>query len=143
MVIDPGLHEVSATDILRILNEAAGQGVPAFTLSTAGRTDREAFFKAVQAALPLDPPLGTVRMVWEALADSLWGGLHALETPRVVIVWPDARPVAGAQGDFENALDILRDMVTTLAEAQYTRGRPTHVSVYTAPATNSRQHPGA
>ncbi|MFD9567352.1 barstar family protein [Streptomyces sp. NPDC059994] len=142
MVIDPGLHEVSGADIPRILDEAARQGVPAFTLSTAARTDQEAFFRAVGAAFPLDPPLGTVRMVWEALADSLWGGLHALNAPRVVIVWPDAHPVAGAQGDFEIALDILREMVTNLAEAQYTGGRPTRVSVYIAPAANGRQHPG-
>ncbi|WP_406346810.1 barstar family protein [Streptomyces sp. NBC_00648] len=122
MVMDPGLHEVAGADIPRILDEVARQGVPAFTLSTATRTDQEAFFKAVQAALPLDPPLGTVGMVWEALADSLWGGLHALNAPRVVIVWPDAHPVAGAQGDFEIALDILREMVTSLAEAHYTAG---------------------
>ncbi|MFD9488327.1 barstar family protein [Streptomyces sp. NPDC059991] len=142
MVIDPGLREVSGADIARILDEAARQGVPAFALSTGGRTDQEAFFKAVQAALSLDPPLKAVRRVWEALADSLWDGPHALNAPRVVIVWPDAHPVAGAQGDFEIALDVLREMVTSLAEAQYTGGRPTRVSVYIAPAANGRQHPG-
>ncbi|WHM40956.1 barstar family protein [Streptomyces sp. BPTC-684] len=134
MVIDQGFHEVSASDITRILDEAARQGVPAFTLSTAGRTDQEAFFAAVRQTLPLDPPLGADRTVWDALADSLWGGLHALNSPRAVIVWPDAQPVAGAQGEYWIALDILRDMVTTLAEAPYTGGRPTQVSVYIAPA---------
>lgn len=104
MVIDTGFHEVSAADVPRILGEAARQGVLAFTLSTAGRTDQEAFFKAVRTALPLDPPLGTARMVWEALADSLWGGLDALKAPRVVIVWPDARPVADAQGEKDRRL---------------------------------------
>lgn len=117
--------------------------MPAFTLSTAARTDQEAFFKAVQAALPLDPPLKAVRRVGEALADSLWVGLRALNAPHVVIVWPDAHPVASAQGDFKIALAILREMVTSLAQAQYTGGQPTHVSLYIAPATGSRQRPGA
>ncbi|MFC9399274.1 barstar family protein [Streptomyces sp. NPDC057027] len=134
MVIDRGFHEVSGADIAGILDEAARQGVPVFTLSTAGRTDKEAFFEAVREALPLDPPLGTFRMVWDGLSDSVWGGLHGLESPRVVIVWPDARPVAGAEGDFWIALSILRDVAESLAEVRYTGGRPTQVSVYVAPA---------
>ncbi|WP_369383129.1 hypothetical protein [Streptomyces sp. cg36] len=144
MVISPGVYEVSGADIAEILDEAARQGVPVFILSTAGRTGREAFFSAVRAALPLDPPLQAVRLVWEALADSLRGGLDALNTPRVVILWPDARPVAGAEGDFVIALDILRETVATLADAQYTNGRPTHVCVHIAPAPHHhRQHPRA
>ncbi|MFI5525200.1 barstar family protein [Streptomyces platensis] len=137
MVIDRGLHEVPGADIPGIVEEAARQGVPVFTLSTGGRTDEEAFFEAVRETLPLDPPLGTFRRVWDALSDSVWGGLHALETPRVVIVWPDARPVADAHGDFWIALDILRDLVATLAEARYNGGRPTQVSVCVAPASSS------
>ncbi|KOU78890.1 hypothetical protein ABZY83_11960 [Streptomyces virginiae] len=136
MVIDRGLHEVSGADIAGVVEEAVRQGVPVFTLSTGGRTDEEAFFEAVRETLPSDPPLGTSRRVWEALSDSVWSGLHALETPRVVIVWPDARPVADARGDFWTALDILRDLVATLAEARYTGGRPTQVSVYVAPASS-------
>ncbi|MFF0434182.1 barstar family protein [Streptomyces sp. NPDC004327] len=136
MVIDRGLHEVSGADIPGVLDEAARQGVPVFTLSTAGRTDQEAFFGAVRESLPLDPPLGP-RMVWDALSDSLWGGLHELKSPRAVIVWPDARPVAGAEGDFWIALDVLRDVAESLAEDRYTSGRPTRVSVYIAPAPSA------
>ncbi|MFE5594201.1 barstar family protein [Streptomyces sp. NPDC056549] len=134
MVIGRGFHEVSSADIPGILDESARQGIPVFTLSTAGRTDKEAFFGAVREALPLEPPLGTFRMVWDALSDSVWGGLHELKSPRVVIVWPDARPVAGAKGDFWIALSILRDVVADLAEVRCTGGRPTQVSVYVAPA---------
>ncbi|AJC52623.1 barstar family protein [Streptomyces sp. 769] len=136
MVIDRGFHEVSSADVPGILDEAARQGVPVFTLSTAGRTDKEAFFKAVRETLPLDPPLGTFRKVWDALSDSLWGGLDELKSPRVVIVWPDARPVAGAEGDFWIALDILRNVAESLAEVRYTGGRPTQVSVYVASASS-------
>ncbi|MFE1365628.1 barstar family protein [Streptomyces anulatus] len=136
MVIERGLHEVSVADIAGVLDEAARQGIPVFILRTAGRTDKEAFFAAVQGALRLDPALGP-RMVWDALSDSVWGGLHELKSPHVVIVWPDARPVAGAEGDFWIALSILRDVADSLAEARYTGGRPTQVSVYIAPAPSS------
>ncbi|MFD6422378.1 barstar family protein [Streptomyces sp. NPDC060198] len=136
MTMARGFHEVSGADIPGVVQEAARRGVPVFTLSTGGRTDKGAFFEAVRETLPLDPPLGTFREVWEALSDSVWGGLHALKTPRVVIVWRDARPVAEAQGDFRMALDVLRDTVATLAEARYTGGRPTQVSVCVAPAPN-------
>ncbi|MGW6286356.1 barstar family protein [Streptomyces sp. NPDC055107] len=133
MVIERGFHEVSGADVPGILDEAARQGLPVFTLRTAGRTDKEAFFAAVQGALPLDPVLGP-RMAWDALSDSVWGGLHELKSPHVVIVWPDARHVAGAEGDFWIALSILRDVADSIAEARYTGGRPTQVSVYVAPA---------
>ncbi|NEE34204.1 barstar family protein, partial [Streptomyces sp. SID7982] len=84
-------------------------------------------------------PLGTFRRVWDALADSVWGGLHELKSSRVVIVWPDARPVAGAEGDFRTALSILRDVAASLAEARGTSGRPTQVSVYVAPAPSGEE----
>ncbi|MEU5919753.1 hypothetical protein [Streptomyces sp. NPDC047141] len=134
MMISAGLHEVPGGDIPGILDEATRQGVPVFTLATAGRTDKEAVFGAVQEALPLDPPLGP-HMVWDALSDSVWSGLHELKAPRVVIIWPDAQPVAGAEGDFWIALEIFRDVVAGLAEDRYTGGRPTQVSVYVAPAS--------
>ncbi|MFI9004153.1 barstar family protein [Streptomyces sp. NPDC053541] len=104
-----------------------------FTLSTGGRTDKEAFFRAVREALPLDPPLGPGR-VWDALADSVWNGLQELGAPLVVVVWPDAGPVAGAVGDHGIALDILRELVTSLADDWFTVGRPNGVAVYVAEA---------
>ncbi|MFB6632170.1 hypothetical protein ACFCWY_19955 [Streptomyces sp. NPDC056362] len=133
MMISAGFHEVPGRDIPGILDEATRQGVPVFTLTTAGRTDKEAFFGAVQETLPLDPALGP-HLVWDALSDSVWSGLHELKSPRVVIVWPDAQPVAGAEGDFWIALEILCDVIAGLAEVRYTGGRPTQVSIYVAPA---------
>ncbi|XIE80901.1 barstar family protein [Streptomyces sp. SBR177] len=133
MTITTGLHEVSRTALPGILDEAARQGVPVFTLSTGGRTDKEAFFRAVREALPLDPPLGPGR-VWDALADSVWNGLQELGAPLVVVVWPDAGPVAGAEGDHGIALDILRELVASLADDRFTVGRPNGVAVYVAEA---------
>ncbi|MGW0859494.1 barstar family protein [Streptomyces sp. NPDC002690] len=143
MTMARGFHEVSGADIPGVVEEAARRGVPVFTLSTGGRTDKGAFFEAVREALPLDPPLGTFREVWEALSDSVRGGLHALKTPRVVIVRPDARPVAETEGDFRMALDVLRGLVADLAEARYTVGRTTQVSVHVAPLPSGGEEASA
>jgi len=80
-MLTAGFHEVPCRDIPGVLDEATRQGVAVFTLSTAGRTDQEAFFAAVRETLPLDPPLG-LRTVWDALSDSIWGGLRKLTSPR-------------------------------------------------------------
>ncbi|WP_432116277.1 barstar family protein [Streptomyces sp. S1] len=130
-----GFHEVPASSVPELLAEAARRDVPLFTLSTGGRTDKEAFFRAVRESLPLDPPLSVTRHVWDALADSLWNGLHDLDAPRVVVVWPDAGSVAEAHGDYAIALDILRDLPTSLADPRYDRGRRTELSVYVASAS--------
>ncbi len=132
MVISRGVRVVSAEDIPLICEQAAREGVPVFTLSTAGRTDKDSFFEAVRRTLPLDPPLRSGSQVWDALSDSLWGGLDDLEASRVVIVWPDARLRRSTRGDAGIALDILRDVAETLADVRYTAGRPTQVAVYVA-----------
>ncbi|WP_217226936.1 barstar family protein [Streptomyces anulatus] len=83
-------------------------------------------------------PLPGTRLVQEKLATELKvSRLHELRSPRVVIVWPDARPVAAAKGDYWIALSILRDVAESLAEARYAGGRPTQVSVYIAPAPSA------
>ncbi|MFC8290724.1 hypothetical protein ACFUJ0_06805 [Streptomyces sp. NPDC057242] len=75
-----------------------------------------------------------VRHVWDAPADSVWGDPHGLDAPRVVVVRPDAGPVVEAHGDHVIALDVLRDLPTSPADARCTAGRRTELSVYVASA---------
>lgn len=60
-------------------------------LALDGREIRDAdrFYQAVKTQLPLDPPLSGTTAHWDALADSLWGGIAFLEAPRVAIIWTD------------------------------------------------------
>lgn len=59
-------------------------------------TAEERFWAAAIASLPLDPPimLKHTRYYWDALDDSLVGGLLGLGIPAVDIVWPFANDVA-------------------------------------------------
>jgi hypothetical protein len=61
-------------------------GAAVFDLATARGSTRQAFFDAVRAALPLDPPLVRSQS-WDALSDSVWGGLDSLDTRTIVITW--------------------------------------------------------
>ncbi|MFI0242936.1 barstar family protein [Streptomyces sp. NPDC016845] len=122
----------SKEDVLEILSMAERAGVPVFSLHTEGRTDRESFFRAVKEVVPLDPPLRSTRS-WDALADSMWEGLHELKAPRVLIVWPDAYPAEEDEdGDFRTALMVMDDVAKDLADVQLTAGTAVSLSIYVA-----------
>lgn len=100
-----------------------------------GVVDRARFFDAVRATLPLDPPLqGSAS--WDALADSLWEGLHQARARRVWIVWPGADAMArAARDDFALAVRVMASVIELLADASATNGRPTAVTfIVEAPA---------
>ncbi|WP_329127186.1 barstar family protein [Streptomyces sp. NBC_01465] len=123
---------VSHDAVPDILGSAEIQNIPALTVSTKGRVDRQAFFAAVGESLPLDPPLESSRS-WDALADSLWEGLHRMRVPRLILVWTDAGSAkAEHKQDFQHALWVLRDLAEELSDARSAVGEPTELSVYVA-----------
>jgi hypothetical protein len=100
-----------------------------FFLSTGVGGGHDAFFDAVRATLPLDPPLKSNRS-WDALSDSLFGGLDELGADRVLLMWTDAaKMVAAAFDEADIALEVLADVAATLAEPNYTAGRPVSLTV--------------
>jgi hypothetical protein len=101
-------------------------------LSTGDGAGRDAFFDAVRNTLPLDPPLVS-NWSWDALSDSLFGGLYALGVNRVVVVWPDAPALRDASpADYATAVSVLNDVAELLAEPKYTNDHPTELSVHIA-----------
>ena len=84
------------------------------------------FFRAIKSGLPLDPPLTGDRN-WDALADSLWEGLNALEDGRIAIVWPQVH--VGADAELATAVDVLDQVAGLLADPDATVGRPKVVHV--------------
>ncbi len=103
-----------------------------FFLSSGVGGGQDAFFEAVRASVPLDPPLMSNRK-WDALSDSLFGGLAELGADRILLVWTDlAEMVAAAPGEAEIALEVLTDVADTLAEPKYTQGQPVLLTVLTS-----------
>ena len=130
MLVDPA----TAT---RIADAASHDGVPVFVLDTDGQYGKTALFDAIRSTCPLDPPLGHFRDVWDALADSLFGGIDRLGADAAVIVWTGASAFReNAETDYTIALEIFNDLTQQLADPDISAEKPTKLTVYldTAPA---------
>lgn len=70
----------------------------------------------------MDPPLlGSGS--WDALSDSLWGGLYTAPAQKIVILWPDTGNMASfAPAEFATALAVLTDVAALLSDPDVTRG---------------------
>lgn len=126
--LESGLREVVDVEVAR--REAERAGYTTIALPATGVVDRESFFDAVRATLPLDPPIQSARS-WDALSDSLWEGLHRNPAARIAIVWPNAHVMsAAAPVEFEIAVSVLADVASLLANVGATCGRPKQVAVF-------------
>jgi hypothetical protein len=122
---------VTRDELAALVTAERGRGTAILTLTTGAGADKAALFQAAREMLPLDPPLGTYRDVWDALVDSLFGGIDGLEVPRVVLAWPDADEMRRAHpADAREAEGVLTSVAKTLAEPRYTVNRPTAFRVY-------------
>jgi hypothetical protein len=117
-----GISRVSRDVAEEMAVSPPGGGTKVFALRR-GIRDKKSLFAAVREGLPLDPPLTLGSEKWDALEDSLWSGLHAVEEPNVVVVWPEADEMLQASSnDFEIAVSILADIAQTLGDAKVTNG---------------------
>jgi hypothetical protein len=129
MGLQPGLTKVDNLNVMAVVEEARKEGRAAYVLPSTGVVNRESFFEAVRATLPLDPPLVGSRS-WDALSDSLWSGLNAIGEKRIVIVWPNSTTMRrSAADDYDLAWNILADVAATLADPKATNGNPKEVTI--------------
>lgn len=100
-----------------------------FRLPT-GIASSDDFFNAIRGLVPLDPKISR-NGNWDALEDSLWGGLYSLvPQTKIAILWPSASLMReNAPADFMIACEILRELTATLANEQFTVGKPKQVLV--------------
>jgi hypothetical protein len=124
-MIGPGLNRRTGANIERLVEELRAAGWRVYLLPL-GIGDKTAFFEAVKAVLPLDPPLVGNRS-WEALSDSVWGGLDGIDANRIAIVWP--RVDLGESPDLETAMSVLEGVARSLGDAEATNGAVKEVSV--------------
>ena len=126
MRLEPGLYHMPNADVDDLIHELEAEG-RAVLLLRDDVTDAISFFEAMKERLPLDPPVvGSEK--WDALSDSLWGGLDAFGPNEVAIVWPGSRAMADtAPNAFAIACEILSNVATSLADHDTTVGEPTRV----------------
>ena len=90
----PWLQCITVADLARLKAEQ-GLAKTRYTLQTSTGVivnTKERFFEAANQSLPLDPP--RVRQNWDALEDSLFGGVLGRPDRSVDILWPFANDVA-------------------------------------------------
>jgi hypothetical protein len=127
MRLKQGLSHVRHLDVEAMTREAESSGFRVFVLPS-GIDSRESFFDAVRETFPMDPPLLGSRS-WDALSDSLGGGLYSIDEDRILIVWPNSGGFAtSAAKEYETALSVLKDLITTLADNETTQKRPKSIS---------------
>jgi hypothetical protein len=129
-MLQPGLRSIDSARVGEILQEATGQGALVYFLSTPGLADMSSFFDAIKGTFPLDPPIFGQHS-WEALSDSLWEGIYALDVKTVVAIWSDAyEMLKNAPDDYEIALSVLGQVAELLADPRVTAGRPKGFCIY-------------
>ena len=124
MNLEPGVRMLRSAEIVGAEMAATREGAAVFTLP-AGIASKEDFFDAVRTVFPLNPRLARGVENWDALKDSLEGGLaFDVEASSVVIVWPD--PWLLTEFDREAgpiAVAILSELPEQLADPEAKVGR--------------------
>ncbi len=106
----PLLSCISMDDAGRLKAFLRDQRFRLVELDGSSVDDAESFFKKVKSLLPLDPPIsGAVN--WDALSDSLWGGLDELREARVALLWLHAEKMLHhGLCDLLSAVDCLQSV---------------------------------
>jgi Barstar (barnase inhibitor) len=126
---EAGVHVVTVEQASGLAEEAERLRWPVFVID-GPRTSIQ-FWRQVVATLPLDPPImSRGGLVWDALSDSLAGGIGELEARQAMIWWKDSRHLARRDREaYAIVISVLRQVVETLGEPEYTLGNPTGVTV--------------
>lgn len=123
---------VRSDEVYSLATSVARQGYRVYSVTTAGGSGRVAFFNAVRAALPLDPPVVSSRSL-DALSDSLWGGLYSTDDQKIAIIWEDSSSFfEDSPEEFEDACSVLAEVAESLADPTFTAGQSKQVRVFVA-----------
>jgi hypothetical protein len=125
--LEHGLRWTDRVDV-QIAEDLRANGWLVYVLP-GGVDGKGLFFAAVKAVLPLNPPVkGNEK--WDALSDSLFGGLDEIEAKKIAVIWPDAALMAARDPqEFATAISVLSDVATSLGDPEVTGGQVRKVAV--------------
>lgn len=114
LIPERGVHIRTSVPVDVLMAALADAGWPVFVIGGAPRSARE-FIAAVSEAIPTDPLLGR-NEGWDALSDSVFGGLRTLPGERAAIVWPESTRLALSDHEaYRTACEIFRHLVPEVA----------------------------
>lgn len=124
----PGVRHIPSNELAGVGPGFEKAGWTVLTLSTPIE-DRAGLFAAIRKNVPLDPVLAS-NSNWDALSDSLWGGLDSHSANRFVLIWPNAGLLAErCPRSFATAIEVFTGVAETLADPELTVGAPTALVV--------------
>lgn len=85
--LEPGIVFAAPSELDRVEAVCGRLNVPVHHISTAG--GYQDFFWSVRDTFPLDPLIVSARS-WDALSDSMRGGLYHVSDKRIVLLWRDS-----------------------------------------------------
>lgn len=126
--MEPGIHQLATSaEAERAIEDAVKSGWQVFRLGE-NVSSIDSFFETVRQTLPLDPPVQSCN--WDALEDSLWSGLEALQASNVLIVWPSVNRLSAADSEgFKIANSVFKDVCESLMDSNLTVGNPKAVVI--------------
>lgn len=125
-----GVQVLEGTNLDAICREREKAGWKVFFLPNSIESAKD-FVVAIQELLPLDPPLFSESNSWDAISDSLWGGVHALQAGDVLIVWPSpSRLLTKDPFAHQQIVSVFESISRTLQDPKYGAGQITRLLVY-------------
>jgi Barstar (barnase inhibitor) len=120
-----GVHDRRGVDAGTLRNELRRAGWRVFTLPE-GIADGASFVEAVRSTMPMDPPPSPVSThSWDALLDSMSGGLYDAGMEPVALIWPGSSVMAeAAPAEFRTAKDVLDSVARRNERAEDEPERP-------------------
>ncbi|HHJ14476.1 MAG TPA: hypothetical protein ENJ79_08910 [Gammaproteobacteria bacterium] len=129
--IRPGVYSVDAqlAEAMLNLSNSTNDWV-LFQVDCSKVSDRNTLFKCLCAALPMNPLIHSDRS-WDALSDSLWGGLHDVRKDKVLIILRGAKNLKShLSKEYQKVIEIFGDVANTLTKKQYAGEKVKSVSIF-------------
>lgn len=117
IMLNSGLFLLNSEKAQKIISECKSSDWRIFYIYGVSGTKDE-FCSAVAENLPLDPPYNAVcGHNWDALDDSLWGGLDSLSEDKILIIWNSAGKMQNNDAQsFEIVCDIFSNLTVSLPD---------------------------
>lgn len=122
--IKVGINYLLNNDAVALKSELEKNDWAVYILEGIGIVSKDSFFNKVKITLPLDPSLGDYN-VWDALQDSLFGGIDLLESKKICIIWDNSHIMQNADAkDYKMILEIFEDVTGLLKDDRVTCDSP-------------------
>ena len=116
-MLNSGLFLLNSEKAHKIISECKSSNWHIFYIPDNSGT-KDGFCSAVVENLPLDPPYNAdYGHNWDALDDSLWGGMDSLSEDRILIIWNFAGKMKNNDAQsFEIVCDIFSNLTVSLPD---------------------------